>query len=393
MGGEILVYNLSRELARRGHVVDFFAVGDIRKNEEVDGICIHYVPMPWLLKKLSGMKVSQRLMHSLKIPSIFNLVFCLLPDLAIAAQAKMKQSDVVLVNYADQIFSLFVARCMNKPSILVTSALHTVWVRGLRSLLPWPSYFFRLAYSFITDYIGYALADVILVTSEQERKVALETWKHLTEEKVKVLVNAVDTEITKPDVESRATVRAKLGIPDAAIVVGFTSGMKEMTNLAAARYILHTLTREIWHDFPNVYFLIVGDYAQGSLEPPEDTRVIVTGYVDELPPYLNAIDVAIAPYRFGRGAKLKMIEAMACGKVVVATPESISAFGVNNGENALVCEIDDFSQTLKNAVCNYQTLSEMGCRAREFVEAQYSWQSVGAELVNILEGQKSKRVR
>jgi glycosyltransferase involved in cell wall biosynthesis len=392
MGGEVFVYQVSRELSRRGHEVHLFVLGDSEREDIVEGIHVHYVPQPWVLRALAAIKPLEELVHSLKIDFAFKLAFCLLPGLTIAAWEQLKRANIVFVNYADEVFPLLAARCLGKPSVLATHALHTVWARELRSVLPWLSYHLRLAYSFVTDFISYALADVVLVTFEQEKRVALQTWKHLTEDRVKVLVNAVDAEILKPDPVAGTAVRQRLGIPASAVVVGFTSGMKELTNLETARYILQKLTREVWQDFPGTYFLIVGGHAPGSLKSPDDERVVITGFVDDLLPYLNAIDISIAPYKVGRGAKLKMVEAMACGKVVVATPQGIGGFDVTNGENALVCEFDDFLQTLKYAIANHATIKDrMGKQARTLVEERYSWQRVGLRLTDILEGLVARR--
>jgi glycosyltransferase involved in cell wall biosynthesis len=393
-GNEVYLYQVSRELARRRHQVDLFILGDEQQEENLDGIHVHYVPMPWLLRKLTKVKLTRGLLYALKIPNAIKMLFGLLPSLAIASWEYLKHADVALVHYADEIFPLLAARILGRPSVLVTSALHTVWARQLRSILPLPSYYARLSYSYVTDFLGYWLADVVLVTSEQERAVALDTWKHLPADKVQVSPNAVDTEAFHPDREARAQVRAQLHVPDSAIVVGFASGMrKDMTNLAAARYILHSLRQVVWQDFPDTYFLIVGDHAPGSLNPPDDGRVIVTGFVDRLPPYLNAFDITIAPYDVGRGAKLKTIEAMSCGKIVVATPQAIRGFAVTNGKNAIVCEFDDFPQTLQHTIANYATLSAMGQHARELVETHYSWQGAGLHLTNVLEELRANNPR
>ena len=47
--------------------------------------------------------------------------------------------------------------------------------------------------------------------------------------------------------------------------------------------------------------------------------VIVTGLVDDVRPYIERAAVVIVPLRIGGGTRLKIVEAMAMGKPIVAT--------------------------------------------------------------------------
>ncbi len=54
---------------------------------------------------------------------------------------------------------------------------------------------------------------------------------------------------------------------------------------------------------------------------------MVTGYVDDIRPYLDGACVAVAPMQVAVGVQNKILEAMAMGLPVVATPLATRALG------------------------------------------------------------------
>ena len=50
-----------------------------------------------------------------------------------------------------------------------------------------------------------------------------------------------------------------------------------------------------------------------------DPRVVVTGYVDDIRPYVRKAAVYVVPLRVGGGTRLKVLDAMAMGKAMVST--------------------------------------------------------------------------
>ncbi len=72
----------------------------------------------------------------------------------------------------------------------------------------------------------------------------------------------------------------------------------------------------------------------GALPPVEVKRlagdgVKVTGWVPDLAPVMAGAEVVVAPVRVGGGMRMKVLEAMACGKAVVTTPRGAEGLAVN----------------------------------------------------------------
>ncbi len=137
-----------------------------------------------------------------------------------------------------------------------------------------------------------------------------------------IIPPGVDTLRFKPDAAARARVRAERGWSDDALVVGFLGRFVEDKGLGVLASALRRIA-EPWRAL-----FVGGGPGQAQLEALAASypgRVSIVGNVthDEVPRYLNAMDLLCAPSQttprwreqFGR----MLIEAMACGVPVLAS--------------------------------------------------------------------------
>lgn len=108
----------------------------------------------------------------------------------------------------------------------------------------------------------------------------------------------------------------------------------------------------------------------------KDDDIRVTGAVPEVLPYMLASSVYIAPLRMGSGTRLKMLEAMAAGCAIVATP--MAAAGLEGaGDAFLLAETaDEFARVTLDLLSDSQRQEKLGQAARALVASRYDWAQV-----------------
>jgi glycosyltransferase involved in cell wall biosynthesis len=107
------------------------------------------------------------------------------------------------------------------------------------------------------------------------------------------------------------------------IDVILTGNMAYPPNADAARWLSETIAPALWRRRPDASVWVVGrDAERLSL----GASIEVRGDVPELAGYLSRAKVALAPLRIGTGSPNKVLEAMAAGAVVVATPSAVAPF-------------------------------------------------------------------
>src|SRR2546422_10461962 len=69
-------------------------------------------------------------------------------------------------------------------------------------------------------------------------------------------------------------------------------------------------------------------------------NVIVTGPVPDVTPYLDRTAIVVVPLRLGGGMRVKVLEALAAGKAMIASPLAVEGLAVVDGEHAVLAETD-----------------------------------------------------
>ena len=100
-------------------------------------------------------------------------------------------------------------------------------------------------------------------------------------------------------------------------------------------------------------------------------------------------NIALNPMQSGSGTNIKMLDYMAAGLPVIATP--IGARGLDlNGTNSMICEIPDFPEKIREVLENrilYKSLSDNG---RKLVEDKYDWRKIAWNMADVFEKIASK---
>src|SRR5262249_9409080 len=106
----------------------------------------------------------------------------------------------------------------------------------------------------------------------------------------------------------------------------------------------------------------------------EKAGVTVTGYVNDVRPYLSMASACVAPLRIARGLQNKVLEAMAMGRAVVATHAAFEGIRALAGRDLLVADDEgEFAAAVLELLQTARRRGEMERNARRCVEQHYSW--------------------
>ncbi|WP_411817674.1 TIGR03087 family PEP-CTERM/XrtA system glycosyltransferase [Hyphococcus sp. DH-69] len=112
--------------------------------------------------------------------------------------------------------------------------------------------------------------------------------------------------------------------------------------------------------------------------------ITVTGRVPDIRPWLASASVMIAPLRVARGIQNKVLEAMAAGKAIVASPEAMTGINANANAAKIAHSPQEMADAINFLLDDDTKKNEMGAAARSFVEAHFSWDSAFNRLENAL---------
>ena len=99
----------------------------------------------------------------------------------------------------------------------------------------------------------------------------------------------------------------------------------------------------------------------------------VTGAVPDVAPYLARATVFVCPLRIGAGLKNKVLEALAMGIPVVATPLSVEGIDVRAGETAIIAPVEMIAEKTIQVFEDAALRERLSATGRALIESKYSW--------------------
>ena len=127
-------------------------------------------------------------------------------------------------------------------------------------------------------------------------------------------------------------------------------------------------------------------------EPTSEVRelaqipgVEVTGTVPDVRPYLADEAVVVVPLQIARGVQNKVLEAMAMGKAIVASPEPIVGLRVEPGVHLLRANnVDEWVSHVTELFADGALRDELGTAALAYVTAYHRWEQCLESLPRLL---------
>lgn len=190
-----------------------------------------------------------------------------------------------------------------------------------------------------------------------------------------VIENGVDIEYFSP---GRRTETDRGGLV-------FAGTLSWYPNHEAIRYFLSHIWPALSTDDPRRRVTFVGrDPPSDLLAAARDGRIRVTGRVDDVRPYFEEASIYICPIRDGGGTRLKILDALAMAKPLVATELAVEGLPLIDGEHYLRAETpEQFVAQIRRLETDASLRRTMGQRGRAFVAARYSWQVIGQKLDSV----------
>jgi glycosyltransferase involved in cell wall biosynthesis len=153
--------------------------------------------------------------------------------------------------------------------------------------------------------------------------------------------------------------------------VGFIGSLDFRPNQDAVEWIVSELWPRVIEHVPEARLSIAGSSAPDWLRR-RMSNIDFRGTVDDATAFMNTMSVMIAPLFAGGGMRIKVLEAMALAKPVVATKLGAGGLDVAHGRDILIAEdAESFADAVARLLCDRQMAARIGNAARETVRSRY----------------------
>jgi sugar transferase (PEP-CTERM/EpsH1 system associated) len=234
--------------------------------------------------------------------------------------------------------------------------MRAVWAREARTLLAY-------------ERQAATMCDATLFVSEAEARRFVELAPEASG-RVDFVENGVDLERFSP------AFAAPKPYDGTGPVLVFTGNMDYWPNADAVIWFADAVWPGVRQSWPDAQFWIVGANPTAQVRKLEALPgVHVTGRVADTRPYVAHASACVCPLRIARGIQNKLLEGMAMGRPVIATPAAFEGVRAQAGRDLLVSDGADAFRAAIDAVLR-GAHADMALQARRAMEVGYAWPRV-----------------
>lgn len=359
-GGPMKVYELTQNLAKRGHRVYLF-IPKIGYPEQQT--TAHVCPVPFI-----------------DLPVLRFISFQVIAFLwALRVALRKDHPDIIYVRIMWSFIPMILGRLLSAPVMLeINDSPHRAYASIKNP--------FKKTIVHLIDKISFHLSDHILPVTQKiaENMHTLEgiPWKKLT-----VLPSGTNIDLFHPMDKRQCCL--KLGFDESLTYIGFIGTFFRYQGIDTLIGAAHSIIQK----YPHVRFLILGDgpmkdtWQTMLTENDLESYFLFPGFIpyELVSSYCAVMDICVAPYHKSAGdsSPVKIFDYLACGKPVVATDVGeTSGFFADSGAVMIVPPEDPaaLAQGLNSLLENETLRAEMGKKGRAFIVGKYSRTQI-AEIV------------
>lgn len=163
----------------------------------------------------------------------------------------------------------------------------------------------------------------------------------------------------------------------------FVGTMTWYPNIEAVLFLAEKLWESLKEKFPDLECDIIG------ANPPQKIFNLskrfadfhVHGFVDDVRPYIESAAIYVCPIQDGGGTKLKILDAMAMSKAIVAHPLACEGIEVEPDVNVfLATDQTSFIEKIITLLNSKNRRDSLGREARLMIEQKYGYSAIGQKL-------------
>jgi len=156
----------------------------------------------------------------------------------------------------------------------------------------------------------------------------------------------------------------------------FTGVMDYYPNVDAVVNFFNRVLPLLKKDNPEIKFYIVGSNPTKKVKDlgRKDANCIVTGYVNDVRPFMERAKVYVAPIRIAQGIQNKILEALAMSLPVITSLQISGMLGLTESQGVIPArDSEEMSRKILGLLNKPEVCNKLGAEGRAAVIKRYSW--------------------
>lgn len=166
--------------------------------------------------------------------------------------------------------------------------------------------------------------------------------------------------------------------------ISFIGSLDWMPNQEGLQWFLDNAWSKLLERFPKLQLHVAGRNTPERMYYNAPKNVTIHGEVPDALKFINQHSLMIVPLLSGSGMRVKILEGMALGKVVLTTSVGLEGIDAKNQEEVLIANTpEEFIKAIEFCYQKNGELVQIGQRAQVYVAKEYDNLEIGRKLVQL----------
>jgi polysaccharide biosynthesis protein PslH len=171
----------------------------------------------------------------------------------------------------------------------------------------------------------------------------------------------------------------------------FVGAFAHYPNVDSALWLGRRILPRVLERVPEARLELVGHQPVEEVRALAGGAISVPGSVPDVTPYLDRAAVVVAPIRLGGSMRMKVLEPLAAGKALVATPRAAEGVEAAAGEQyVLAADEDELVEALVRLLLDRDRRRALGASARSWSEQNLGWAKGAAAFEGLYDALQSR---
>jgi glycosyltransferase involved in cell wall biosynthesis len=167
--------------------------------------------------------------------------------------------------------------------------------------------------------------------------------------------------------------------------LAFIGSLDWMPNMEGLKWFLEDVWPKLTVQFPEIRLHIAGRNTPSWLQRLNQPRIVVHGEVPDARAFINSNPIMIVPLLSGSGMRVKILEGMALGRLVLTTRLGLEGIPAQHSKEVMIADkVDEFLNALEY-LREQSRLLQIGQNARKLIEDQFDNIQIGKKLLEVYE--------
>ncbi|MFM7731016.1 MAG: glycosyltransferase [Flavobacteriales bacterium] len=172
-------------------------------------------------------------------------------------------------------------------------------------------------------------------------------------------------------------------IDDAEFALFHLGAMDWGPNLEGISWFLNSIWPRIHVAFPQLKLHLAGRNMPKEIMGKKYPQVIIDGDIQDAMSYMNSKKIMVVPLLSAGGVRIKIIEGLALGRVVISTTLGAEGLDCEDGQQILLADrAEDWIRHIQSLMDHPEKIQEISASGRKHAETHFDQQQVTSELVS-----------